>query len=325
MTFDQLLNAVYDDLGYLPAQPEQVTRMKRWMNEGQRHIISQPGINLVLEDALPITTVGNQPQYGLPRAIQVVRSVSQVTNQTRLRMMTKDVYRSINPGLQNTSDYATNWVPWGWGPVIRQPGGTGLWAVSDSALDTTQKFQVAGFFTNGDIAPTLESAVLNGVTRVQLGALTTWHILEQLNLTGAGVGTIRVYDAAVAGNELLRLPPGQTSAMYQQIRLFPTPSSVIEYTMDARLALLELVNANAIPVLPEDFHDLLSLYCRRREYMRAGDSRLGPANREWEERLVALRWFLEFPPDYNPTSCSALGGLGWNNLGPDYPADFYWM
>lgn len=324
MTLLEIITAAADDLGYTPIQPDQSTRLKRWANEGQRHIISRPGVDLVLEHELLITTVASQPQYALPRAVQVVRTVSQVEQQIRLRMMTKDAYRALNPGIVDTADPAIAWVPWGWGPVLRQPGGTGLWAVSTSAADTTQKVQVAGFYVNGDIAQPVESAVLTGVTRLQIGTLTTWNILEQLNLTAVGAGTISVYDAAVGGNELLRLPPGQLSAQYQQIRFFPTPSAATIYTMDARLALVDMINDNALPVLPMDFHDMIALYVRLRDSRRDGDGRTFLDTDEWKERLAALQWMLQFPPDYQPKSCSQGAGLGWNNLGADFPADFVW-
>jgi hypothetical protein len=131
-----------------------------------------------------------------------------------------------------------------------------------------------------------------------------------------------VYDAAVSGNVVLRLQPGQTSAQFQQIRLFPSPSSAVDYTVDAQVVLSDLVNSNDIPLLPTDFHDLPPLYARMREYTRVGDfDRLRVAQAEFERRQQALRFTVSFPSDYQPVSGNQIAGYGWNNLGPNFPAD----
>lgn len=325
MTLGQMLAALYADLGYPQPSTEQVTRLTRWLNEGQRHILAQPGREQLRDNTITITTVANQSVYGMPQELAKVYAVTQVTNSQRLKMLTMDQYRTINAGQNQSSSFAYAWIPAGWGPVKKQPEGTGLWAVSTSATDTTQKVNVAGFLTNGDPF-SVQSAVLTGTTRVQIGTLATWDILEVLNLDSVGAGTISIYDAASSGNELLRLQAGQTSAQFQHIRLFPTPSaSSVDYKMDVCLALVDLVNTNDIPLLPLDFHDMLPLYARIREFQRAGaDPRLPYADREMQQRTLALARYVEWPKDYNPVVGRALSGFGWNNLGPNFPADYVW-
>lgn len=320
-----MLAACYADLGYPSPTSDQTTRLTRWLNEGYRHIMAKPGREQLRDETITLTTEASRAVYALPQAVAKVYAVWQTTNQVRVRMMTRDQYRTINAGQNQQSNFAYQWVPMGWGPVMRQPGGTGLWVSSDSASDVTQKVNVQGFFTNGDTSPEVQSAVLNGVSRVQIGTGTTWDLLERLDITAVGVGVIRVYDAVTAGNELLRLQPGQTSAQYQHIAFFPTPSAVIDYKFDVCLALTDLVNANDIPLLPPDFHDMLPLYARLRDERRAGaDARLVWDNAEMKERLLELERYVNWPKDYQPTVGNAMRGTGWNNLGAYYPADFVW-
>lgn len=323
MTLGQMLSALYADLGYPQPSTEQTTRLTRWINEGYRHIMAKPGREQLRDASITITTEANRSLYAWPQAVAKVYAMTQVTNSVRLGFLTKDQYRSLNPGLNQSSGFAYAWSPDGWGPVLRQPEGTGLWAVSSDALDTTQRVNVQGFLTNNDTSAEIQSAVLNGTTRVQIGTLTTWNILERLDLTAVGVGIIRIYDAATLGNELLRLQPGQTSAQYQHFRLFPTPSSAVDYQADISYALTELVNANDIPLLPPDFHDMLPLYARLREAVRGGDStRTAWNNGEMRERLTELVRYVDFPKDYQPIVGSARSGMGVNNLGAWYPADY---
>lgn len=324
MTFGQMLSATYDDLGYTSTpSTDQVTRLKRWVNEGYRHVMAMPGLEGLRDASFTLTTVASTALYPLPMAVNTIYNITQTTNAVRLRMMTRDAFRAIDPGLQNSSDFADAWVPWTMAPVQQHPSATGLWAVSSSAADTTQTFAINGVRSNGDIAtPVTASSALTGTTRVQIGSLTDYSVITQLDMSAAAVGVVTVYDAAVNGNIILRLQPGQTSAQYQQIRLFPTPSSAVNYTVDAQLVLSDMVNTNDIPMLPTDFHDLPPLYARMREYTRVGDmDRLRIAQTEFERRKAELRFTVGFPMDYQPVSGNQTAGYGWNNLGPNFPAD----
>jgi len=328
MTFNDMLQATYDDLGYTSSpSTAQVTRIKRWINEGYRHVMAIPGMEQLRDGQFDINTVTGQGVYALPMAVNVVYDVTQVTNAVRLRMITKDAFRTIDPGLQNSSSFSDAWIPWGYGVVQRHPASTGLWAVSSAAGDTTQTFAINGVRANGDIAaPVTASSALTGTTRVQIGTLTDYVQITQLDMSAAAVGVVTVYDAAVSGNVILRLQPGQTSAQYQQVRLWPTPASDnVAYTFDVQFVLSDLVNSNDIPLLPTDFHDVPSLYARMREYTRVGDEmRLRVSQAEWKQRTDFLKFTVTIPKDYQPVASNQAAGYGWNNLGPNFPATVIW-
>ncbi len=317
-------NAFFDDNGYPQPSTAQTARAKRWINEGYRRLLSQPGREKLRDGTITLTTVASQASYAMPMEVSEIYRMIQTTNQQPVVGMTMDEYRMADPGLDQSSSFAYRYVPYGWAPVFRQPGGTGLWADSTSAADTTQKVNVGGYLSNGDIAQPVQSAVLNGVTRVQIGTATTWNILNRLDLTAVGAGVISVFDAAVAGNELIRLQPGQTSAQYWHVILFPTPADAgVNYTVDVRLALADMVNDNDIPLLDPDFHDMLPLYARIRDYMRAGaDPRLPTAQSEWTRRSIELARKLDWDKSVH-LAMGAGSGYGVNNLGGWYPADFY--
>lgn len=326
MTLGQMLTALYADLGYPQPSTDQTTRLTRWVNEGYRHLMAKPGREQLRDASITITTEANRSLYPWPQAVAKVYAMTQVTNSVRLGFLTKDQYRLLNPGLNQSSGFAYAWSPDGWGPVLRQPEGTGLWAVSSDAADTTQKVNVQGFLTNNDMSSEIQSAVLTGTARVQIGTLATWNILERLDLTAVGVGIIRIFDAVTSGNEILRLQPGQTSAQYQHFRLFPTPSSAVDYQADVCLALTELVNSNDVPLLPPDFHDMLALYARMRAFQVAGaDPRLPYALQEWATRCAELVRYVDFPKDYQPIVGAARSGIGVNDLGAWYPADYVYQ
>ena len=326
MTFGAMLSAVYDDLGYGSSpSSDQVTRIKRWINEGYRHVMGQPGMELLRDGSVAVTTTANSADVIIPAAVNQIYNVTQVTNSLRLRLLTRDAYRAINPGLISTSNLADAYVPWGWSSVIAQPASTGvpLYAVSSSAADTTQTFAVVGVRANGDqAAPVTASTALNGTTRVQIGSVTDYAYIDTLNMSAAAVGVVTVYDAAASGNIVARYQPGQTAVQYLTLKFFPTPSAATAYTVDVQFQLQDLVGTTDVPMLPPDFHDLLPLYARMRDYQRAGDGVRYPVSlREWSQRVADLKFAVQFPKDYTPVSGNQLAGYGWNNLGPNFPAD----
>ncbi len=313
MTFAELKAQVYRDTGY-PAIPatDVITRTAAWINEGHRHILRRPSMTNLRQGTLQFSSVASQPIYGLPQAFE-----SMDANNLRLRMLTRDQYRLVDPGERsNGTPYA--WVPVGLVPVMQQPASTGVWAVSTSALDATQILTLVGIGTNGDeIAPAVAS--LNGTTRAQVG--TTYTTILQWSLSAVCVGDVSIYDASSSGNLLGRIPAGSTSVQYQGIRLWPTPGAVYTYTVDGQFEIPALINDNDVPLVPPSYHDLLSAYARYREYERTEDPRYPTAKAEFDEGVERLEATVEFPPDWHPVTGGTLQATRWNNLGAWFPGD----
>src|SRR5690242_15010363 len=144
------------------------------------------------------------------------------------------------------------------------------------------------------------------------------------DLSAVAVGAVSLYDAAAAGNELGRIPIGTQSVKYQGIRLWPTPAAALTYTVDGNFEVTDLTNNTDVPLLPPSFHDMLVVYGKLQQFKKDGDvTRVAIAQREWETWTGKLYASVESPADYRPVAGSLNGGVGVNDLGGWYPADFY--
>jgi hypothetical protein len=207
-------------------------------------------------------------------------------------------------------------------PVLIQPTSDGVWAVSTSAGDV-QTVRIVGITANGD-RQAEATATMTGVARVAIGALTTYVTILSFNLNSAAVGVVSLFDAAAAGNELARIPTGATSVQYQAVRLWPTPGAAANLIVDGQFSIPKLVNDTDVPMLPESFHDAVQAYGRMKEYERTGDDRYAIARGDFETRVNALVYSVEYPADYVPVSGRLQGrGVGVSTLGSAYPAEFY--
>ncbi len=328
MNFYEMQQAVYDDLNYSLSAPSPlvVTRVKRWLNEGHKHLLRLPGMTGLRQGSLSFNTVANQKSYGLAQAFdKLPDAITQESNNWRLQYRTRDWFRTVDPGqTDNGNPYV--WIPDGLMPVLRHPdtSGSGLWAVSTNAGDTAQSVVLSGIRLSGDIdhaAPT----TLTGTSRVAIGALTDYVTVLSFVVSSSTLGNIELYDAAAAGNLLARIPAGRTSVQYQAIRLWPTPAAVLSYRVDGQFAIDDLVADTDVPFLPTSYHDMLPVYARMRSYQKDGDNdRAAIAGQEWSSWTARLMMYQQFPPDYIPVPGRlGEGRIGWNDLGGAYPADWF--
>jgi len=318
MTFEEMLTEVRDDVR-AGVDTETTTRLKRYLNDGQKRILSRTDLTNLRNGTLQFTTEANRSSYGFVQAMRLIDKVTQVSNGSYLRARSIDWLRQMDPG-QNASGLPTDWIDMGWQPVFRQPDSTGVWAASSGA-DTTQVVHLRAVRANGDEQP-LSSTTLTGTTRVQLGTLSDLVLIRSLTLDVAAVGNVTFYDAAAAGNELARFPIGVLSNRWKIGRLWPTPSAALEYEVDGQLAIMTMVNDDDVPMLPDDYHDVLPTYARMRWYRWLSDMPRYVTNRdELAARIQELRAYSEFPQGYTPRLAERNYGLRWNNLGGQYPAD----
>lgn len=322
MTFGEILAATYDDLSINPATPSVVVnRIKRWVNEGHRHLLRDPANSDLRSATITFSSVADQAVQALPQAFERLDAIIQTSNNVRLEMRTRDWMRTVDPG-ENSTGNPEIWAPWGYVPVQVQPDSTGVWAVSDSASDTGQTVYLRGVRENGD-QQAVQSAVLTGTSRVAIGsAITDWTVISAWNISGVAAGTVTLYDAASSGNVLARIPIGSTSVSYDSIRFWPIPAEVLTYTADGQREVQDLIRDSDVPMLPTSFHDMLGVYARLRSYKRDGDeSRTADCEIEWREWLGKLQSFVQYPPDYRPVSGRLAEGMGWSDLGGAYPID----
>lgn len=320
MTLGEMLTALYDDLNS-QAGTVVTARYTRWLNEGYQKILRMPALTELRHGTLSFATVANQSLYAIPQAFTRVDEIVQESNNVRLQYRTLDWFRALDPGnTANGNPYV--WISEGLQQVYRQPDSTGIWVASSNAADTTQVIKFNGTTANGDQQAQQTSAAITGVTRLAIGTITSWSNIQKWESSAVGVGTISLYDAVTAGNELARLPIGRTSVQYQAIRLWPTPAQVLTYKIDGQLLFVPLLNVNDVPALPEDFADMLPCYARFREYKKQGDQeRMAAELSEWQTWLGRVQSVVEYPADYRPVSGSMAEDFRWNNLGAWYPGD----
>ncbi len=314
MTFSDISKAVYRrvKLADTPSSTDS-TRIQQFINLWYREILAMPGMDQLRDTTITFATVATQKKYGLPQALVKIRDVYDLSNQRRVLPRTLDYLRNVDPGLTATSSTVENWIPlngWGAEAVELTSTGVGLWAVSSSASDTTQRVFVETTRLGGVSGGTAVSAgtLITGTTRVQIGSLTDHVEIVKFYISAAAVGTISLYDAASNGNLLSTIQIGRTSARYYMIQVYPTPGAAITLSVDCQRSIQDMVQATEEPLLPEDYHHILVHLACYEEWLNRDDTR---ALREYNPDprgikghanilLDNLRHFLLTSPDEIP-------------------------
>lgn len=279
MTFSDIAKAVYRrvKLQDTPSSSDS-TRIKQFINLWYRESLAMPGMDQLRDTTLTFATVNTQKKYGLPQALVKVRDIYDLTNQRRILPRTMDWVRNVDPGLTATSSYVENWIPLnGWGAEAQEltSTGVGLWVVSSSASDTTQKVYVETTRLGGVSGGTAVSGgtTVTGTTRVQIGTLSDHIEIVKFYADVVGVGTFSLYDAASNGNLLSTIQIGRTSARYYMIQLYPTPGAAVTLSVDCQRSIQDMVQNTEEPLLPEDFHHVLVHLAAYEEWLNRDDSR----------------------------------------------------
>jgi hypothetical protein len=163
---------------------------------------------------------------------------------------------------------------------------------------------------------------MTGVTAVDVStAISDWVEVTRLSLSVAAVGTVTLHEDASGGTELARIPVGATTVQYEAFYLWPTPSSIVTYTVDARRDLRDLVNASDEPPIPRDFHPMLIKYAAYREWEHKDDlTRADAALTAYRRWLSKLKYWLMSTGDAVPVAKSGGEHIGRSRLGAWYPA-----
>jgi len=316
MTRGELLTSLYRRLNKSET-PDTATknRLVGFLNEAYREVLSLPGIQRLRDDTLTFASVANQARYALPWVPKINR-VFETTNDRLLQPMTLSDYRAIDPDPASTTGTADCWVWAGYTPVAVQPSdASSLFVKSTSASDTNTCY-LEGETSGG--YPRAVSVSMTGTTAVNLSsAVSDWVRVTKVYLSSAAVGTVTLHEDSGSGTELARIGIGQTSQRYCSLYLYPTPSSVVTYTADIVVGITDLAQDNDEPRLPADFHDLLVLGARVREYEKLDDARLTIASQQFESRKRDLMYWLA---ETGHSDLTTRMGMGRSRLGPNFPA-----
>jgi hypothetical protein len=109
---------------------------------------------------------------------------------------------------------------------------------------------------------------------------------------------------------------GRASTGLLQVQLWPTPQDAYTYTLDYTAQIADMTDDAEEPILPLDFHRVLSLGAQEEEWVRADDDRAGIARARREALEKNLnRWLWDLADSTTEPPA------GWSNLGGWVEAD----
>lgn len=325
MTLGGLEADLYRRLNHAASPATTVTtRLRAMLNETHREILGRPGFGRMRRFTIPVTSVADQATLGIPQSIARIHSIQDRTNDRYLDRIFLDEIRRRDPGLDQNGD-PSHYALVGRQQVQIQPADASeIFVDSTSASDTNTCF-IEGIRTGG-YRVTL-SVTMTGVTAVSLSATITDLIaITKFYLSAVAVGTVTLHEDDSGGTELARIPIGQTYARYIHVQLWPEPDAAVTYHVDHTRVIEDMTNANDEPLLPEDFHQLVGIGVRMKEYEhlaalgnQSAMQRYQVANGQWTQRITDLEYFIFNAPDFAPVM---RGGAapGFSQLGPDFPA-----
>jgi len=291
MTFAQIKADVYRRCGFQATPAGDVsTRIAAFVNEVQQDILSEPGMEVLLNDSVTFASVANQAQYGLPPEIDSIKLLRETTNRIRIEPMSLGEYRALYPDPSAVTGTPRRYVDLGYDAVAVEPSDAStLYVVSSSASDVGTAY-LEGYISGG--IPFSVSVTMTGSTAVAFSPTAVIGVTKFLVDTAA-VGTITLREDSGSGTVLATLGVGATYSRYRRIALVPTPASVITYTLDGQRVVTDMVADTDEPVIPSRFHRMLAIGARAKEYEKQNQiQRWQVARGEFVAELKKLKFWL---------------------------------
>ena len=291
MTFSAILADIYRRTGYATSPASDVvTRIKAFVNEVQRELLSEPGMEYLLNDIVTFASTASQATYGLTPAVARIKTLREATNRIKLHPMSLQEYRELYPDASSITGTPTRWCDLGFDAVQVEPSDASeIFVISSSASDVGTAY-IEGFRSGG--LPFTASVTMTGVTAATF-TLTDIIQITKFYISAAAVGTLTLREDSGTGTILAQIPISKTNSRYRRIALIPTPSSAITYSLDFERNMTDLVNDNDEPFLPEKFHSLLATGARAKEYEKLERiQKWQIAIKEYEAQVKKLKFWL---------------------------------
>lgn len=328
MNLTQLQADAYRRLRYTTAPPSAVAlRITAFINETHRELLSLPGLARLRDDVLPWAVAANVARQGLPPIVGRIRGIVDRLNHYTLDQCPLNELRRDDPGQAFTGGYALRYANVGERHVAIQPttSGSGLWIASSSGADTGTVAVEAGRLGGFPFYDNITTS-LSGTTRVSVKSITTTAtVTDYIEVdrfymaSTAATGSVSLYDAASAGNELARIPIGSVFARYVTVELWPIPTAAYTLYVDYTRVIPEMSAGTDESLIPTDFHDVIGLGVRMKEYEFLDDARALQARSDYVKRQSALKsWVLN---DGDRVASLRATAPRWNRFGPTYPAE----
>ncbi|HDY89694.1 MAG TPA: hypothetical protein ENH82_16470 [bacterium] len=200
-----------------------------------------------------LTTVATQEDYELPRDIDKVGLVRQITAPIKLiQVPDEKFYRLIpNPTAQGNPRFYRLWEEFGLSLELSTDDQ--ITVVSDNANDGSEfTVSIIGYVAT-DGRKDSEVLTLNGTTDVDGSKTFKANKIIRVSKSGTTTGTITIKEKT-AGTILLKLSPEEKSARFKVISFYPIPSSNITISLEYYTRIRHLFNNADEPSIPSEWH-----------------------------------------------------------------------
>lgn len=128
-----------------------------------------------------------------------------------------------------------------------------------------------------------------------------WETTNDIKLAQRSLAWLREQDPDPQQATPVAWIPTDVTKTTQTFLLWPTPSSVITYTLDITSPITEMSADADVPLLPDDFHDLLIDLAELKELRKADDpNRYAMLTATVTQGEADLRAWVVAHPDYQP-------------------------
>jgi hypothetical protein len=320
-----LLADLYGDLRYTATPPAATTaRLTRYLNRTQRELLTLPGLSRLRDLTVAITTVSNQPQSSLPLAVARIQTIVDRANNHVLDQVPLRELRDTDPAQNFIGGPPLRYAVVGERHVAQQPA-----AACELFVDFTGgtfadlTVNVEGIRSDGSLVAITKVCVVGtptqslATTETAIVAVTKYYLAPFTVNPSVPVPVI-LRSVSGAGTELARIPVGQTYARYLTVEWSPTPTTAVPLFVDCTRQVLDLILAGDEPLVPPDFHYVVALGARVKEYEFISDTRIAGARLDYDTGKRALRsWVLN---DGDRVVSLRSVNRGWSQLGGQYPA-----
>ncbi len=201
-----------------------------------------------------LATVASQEDYELPRDVDKIYLIRQITSPSVLRFIEdRDFYLQIPyPTASGNPFWYRIFEETGVAVVLSADDRVSI--VSSSATgDTTQTISVVGYASDDGIKDS-ETIALNGITTVN--GTKTWKANKPLRISksAATTGTVTIKKYTAPLTTILTLGPEDKSAYFKIASFYPIPSAVITMYLEYFTRIRIMANDSDTPDIPEEWH-----------------------------------------------------------------------
>jgi len=200
-----------------------------------------------------LATVVSQEDYELPRDVDKIYLIRQITSPTVLRFIEdRDFYLQIPyPTAMGSPFFYRIFEDTGVATALSTDDKVTI--VSSSTADTTQTISVSGYASADGIKDS-ETISLNGTTTVN--GTKTWKSGKPLRISksAATTGSVTIKEFTTPFTSILVLGPEDRSAYFKIASFYPIPSAVITMYLEYFTRIRIMANDSDSPDIPEEWH-----------------------------------------------------------------------